>query len=176
MKIIIAGSQNTDKHAIARELQSINDDLTIAPIFNTRMEFKGKTSEFYYYMPTEEVELSYKNNAFMWIRTSDNESCGVTMPDMYSSNIFVMSFADFNNMSNPVFNEFIMDGLIVFLDTKNGNSQDDINESKFACERIFSSPYLYFLDEDTDYIVNTIINYINGDEKERREISEALNN
>ena len=176
MKIIIAGSNNTNKNAVAKELQAINDDLVIAPIFNTRVEYKGKTSEFYYYMSNEEVELSYKNNAFMWVRTDENESCGVTMPDMYSSNIFVMSFGDFNNMSNPVFSEFISDGFIVFLDTKTGNSQDDINESKFACERIFNAPYLYFLDEDTDFIVKTIIDYINGDELERKRISDSLNN
>lgn len=178
MKIIIAGSENADKYSIAKELQALNDDLMIAPVFSTNLNLKGKiTDDFTYYMAAEEVELSYKNDAFMWVRSKDDESCGVTKPDMYTSHIFVMSFAEFNNMSNPTLKEFLNDnGIICFLDTKHNNSEDDIIESKFACERIFESPYLYFLDEDTNFIVKTVLDYINGDEKERNRIAEELNN
>lgn len=177
MKIIIAGSENADKYSIAKELQALNDDLMIAPVFSTDLKLKGKlTDDFTYYMAAEEVELSYKNDAFMWVRSKDDESTGVTKPDMYTSSIFVMSFAEFNNMSNPTLKEFLNDdGIICFLDTKNNNSDDDKRESKFACERIFESPYLYFLDEDADYIVKTVLDYINGDDSERKRISEELN-
>lgn len=179
MKVILVGSENNDnKYYIAKELQSLNDDLIIASVFSTNLELKGKiTDNFVYYMPAEEVELSYKNNAFMWVLSKDNESRGVTKPDMYSSNIFVMSFGEFNNISNPTLKEYINDnGIICFLDTKCGNSDDDIIESKFACERIFSSPYLYFLDDNKDYIVKTILDYIIGDDETRKQIADKLNN
>lgn len=177
MKIIIAGSECANNYNIAKELQMLNDDLMIAPMFSTSHALKGKISDdFIYYMAPEEVELSYKNDAFMWVRSKDDCSTGVTKPDMYTSHIFVMSYAEFNNMSNPVLEEFLNDdGVICFLDTKNNNVEDKV-ESKFACERIYESPYLYFLDEDTDYIVKNIIDYMSANEHKRKRIAEKLNN
>lgn len=178
MKILIIGtSGNETLKDIAVRLQNANDDLVIAPIFTTKLEMKGKVSIDSYYMSNEEVELSYKNNAFMWVRTHDNYSNGVTMPDMYNSSLFIMSYADFNNMSNPVMAELEKDGLVLCVIDNAGTkkSDEDILESQSAFERIYEHPYMYFLDEKPHNIVNTIMKYLVADPDEREAIENSLN-
>lgn len=177
MKIIIVGSSAVDKYAIAKKLQAINDDLAIAPVCTTMPAQKGKLSEeFTYYMSDEEVELSYRNGAFMWVRTDDDGSRGVTKPDMYTSSLFVMSYAEFSNMSNPVLKEFLNDGgIICWIDSKS-HSKEDLAESEFACGRICECPYLYFLDEDADYVSSILMQYMGGTDEERAKIADELNN
>ena len=109
MKILIIGTTNSPVLDVAKGLQAANDDLQIAPVFTTDLKMKGKVGESVYYMANEEVELAYKNNAFMWVHTKDHYSTGVTRPDMYSSSLFTMSFGDFNNISNPVMQELAKD-------------------------------------------------------------------
>ncbi len=176
MKILIVGGENTDLYTVARELQAMDDDLAVAPVFSTDTALAGKvTGGFVYYMPAEEAELSYKNNAFMWVRADDMQSRGVTKPDMYSCSIFTMSFADFNNMSGTVLAELIADGCVVcFIDSRD-NTERDITESGFACERIFSMPYLYFLDDSTDTITATVIEYMAADDSTRKKIAKENN-
>lgn len=176
MKILIVGAEKTDKYAIARELQTVDDDMTLAPVFTTDLRMKHHiTDDFIYYMPSEEVELSYKNDAFMWVCSDDNKSVGVTKTDMYNANIFVMSFANFNNISNPLLQEVLDDGVICFVDSTSDNTDIDIKESAFACERIYASPYIYFLNDNVSAIVNTLLAYINGDADERERIAEEMN-
>lgn len=177
VKVIIIGGENIDKYAVAKKLQSLNDDLTIAPTFSSDITLQGKITEnFIYYMSDKEVETSYKNNALMWVNSTDTISIGVTKPDMYSSDIFVMTYTDFNNISNPILNEFIdEDGIICFLDSK-VNTKKDKTDSSMACERIFELPYLYFLDEDVEYIVKMILEYACGDDIEKEQIKNVLNN
>ena len=178
MKILIIGTSGNDiLKDIAVRLQNANDDLAIAPIFTTKLEMKGKVSIDSYYMSNEEVELSYRNNAFMWVRTHNNYSTGVTMPDMYNSSLFIMSYADFNNISNPVMNELDKDGLVLCVIDSSGTkkSDEDILESQSAFERIYEHPYLYFLDEKPANIVDTVLKYIIADASEREKIEDSLN-
>lgn len=176
MNILIVGAEKTDKYAIAKELQALDDDMMIAPVFTTDLRMKNYISDdFIYYMPSEEAELSYKNDAFMWVCSDDSRSLGVTKTDMYNANIFVMSFANFNNISNPTLKELLDDGIICFIDSIANNSEVDFRESVFACERIYASPYIYFLDDDVSVVVNTLLAYISGDAEERERIVEEMN-
>lgn len=178
MKIIIVGSENIDKYTIAKNVQALDDDLIVAPVFSTNLLLEGKiTDSFKYFMPVKEVELGHKNDAFMWVRTNHDESRGITKSDMYMSNIFVMSFSDFNNMSDTAFAEFLNDdGLVCFLDSHENTDIDKI-ESRFTCERVFDEereiPCLYFLDEDSDYIVDILFKYSCSNDIERKKL---LNN
>ena len=178
MKILIIGTTgNDDLKQVAKGLQSAEDGLTIAPVFITKLDMKGKDGNGIYYMSNEEAELSYKNNAFMWVRTLDNYSTGVTMPDMYNSSLFVMTYADFNNISNPVMKELDSDGLILVVIDKSRTkkSDEDIIESQSAFERIYEHHYLYFLDEKPHNITNMVLKYLVATPKERAEIEDALN-
>ena len=176
MNILIVGAEKTDKYAIAKELQALDDDMMIAPVFTTDLRMKNHISDdFIYYMSSEEAKLSYKNDAFMWVCSDDGKSLGVTKTDMYNANIFVMSFANFNNISNPTLKELLDDGIICFVDSISNNSEIDLRESVFACERIYALPYIYFLDDDASVVVNTLLAYINGDAEERERIVEEMN-
>lgn len=179
MKIIIIGTENSPSASVAKGLQKANDDLQIAPVFTTKLSMKGKTCDGTYYMSNEETELSYKNNAFMWVRTCDSYSTGVIMSDMYSSSLFVMDFGDFNNISNPVLNEVTKDDecVLVVLDVSGyKKSKDELREAEAAFERIYAHPYLYFLDEKPQDIIDCILNYIGSTPDERKNIEESLNN
>lgn len=179
MKIIIIGSSLIleDIWHIAKGLQTVNDDLTIAPIFTTKLEMRNKTGEREYYMSNEEVELSYKNNAFMWVKTNKKFSSGVTMPDMYNSNVFIMTYGDFNNISNPVIKELSNDDLIICVidESQTKKDPDELMEAKAAYERIYEHHYLYFLDEKPRNITNVILKYIVASSEEREEIENSLN-
>ena len=177
MKILIIGTNSSPKDEIAKALQTVNDDLQIAPRFTTSLSMKGKTGELDYYMSNEEAELSYKNDAFMWVRTTPECSCGVTKPDMYTYSLFVMSFADFNNMSNPVMNELDKDNdvILVVLDEKSKKDKEEVMEANNAFERIYEHHYMYFLDDSKDMIVDTILKYIIADASEREKIENSLN-
>lgn len=178
MKIFIIGTSiNANLKDIARGLQAVNDDLSIAPIFTTDLKMRGKTGEDTYYMSNEEVELSYKNNAFMWVRTLNDYSIGVTMPDMYNSNIFVMSYADFNNMSNPVLQETDKEDLVIcVIDETGKKTNEDVLEAQSAFERIYEHHYLYFLDDKPQNVINIILKYVIASPEEREEIEQNLNN
>lgn len=181
MKLIIIGTDINEGISVAKALQDTNDDLQIAPVFTTDLNMRGKTAEVYYYMSHEEVELSYRNNAFMWVRTMPSVTNGVTMADMYTSNIFAMTYGDFNNISNPVLNELYNDDdnecLIVVLDNTNTKkSEEDLLEAKGAYERIYNSEYLYFLDNTVSEVVENVLKYIASDKEERKSLADALNN
>ena len=179
MKIIIIGSEaathKAARYDVAKELQKLNDDLLIAPMFTTDIIYERFINEdSIYYMSPEEVELSYKNGAFMWVMAEESYSTGVTKADMYNNNIFTVSFSEFNNMSDAIFNELSNDDMIiVFMDSSNATMSDKL-ESSYSCERIFESPYLYFLDEDNDVIVKTVLDYITSTSKRREEIIDSL--
>lgn len=177
MNILIIGSEATDKIKLAKLIQSSCDDLTIAPMFTSDLLMKDHiTDDYRYYMAHEDVELSYKNNAFMWVLSNNKVSNGVTLVDMYNSDIFVMSYAEFNNMSNPVLSTITSnDYIIIWLDTKNHTVNDRI-ESDYAVERLSENKYLYFCDDDNfNDISKIIIDYYLGDEEKRTELLNEYN-
>lgn len=181
MKLIIIGTDINEGISVAKALQDANDDLQIAPVFTTDLNMQGKTGEIYYYMSHEEVELSYRNNAFMWVRTMPSATNGVTMTDMYASSIFAMTYGDFNNISSPVLNEICSDEddefLIAVLDNTNTKKkEDDLLEASCAGERIYSNEYLYFLDSTVPEIVEYILKYMASNKEERKSLADALNN
>ena len=177
MKIIITGTDTKFAEEAALSLQKTNDDLQVAPVFTTDLNMKGKTGETCYYMSNEEVELSYKNNAFMWVRTNDTISRGVTKPDMYMYNVFYMSFSDFNNISSPVIAELDKDPnfIICVIDKKDKKGKTDIYDARGALERIYEHHYLYFLDCTVQEITDMIFKYIVADDDERQRIEDSLN-
>lgn len=181
MKIIIVGTDINEGISVAKAIQDMNDDLQIAPVFTTDLTMRGKTAEAYYYMSHEEIELSYRNNAFMWVRTTPFVTNGVTMSDMYTSNIFAMTYGDFNNISNPVFNELYNNDdnkcLILVLDNTNvKKKEEDLLEAKGAYERIYNNEYLYFLNSTITEVAEYVLKYIASNEEERKLLADALNN
>lgn len=153
-KIIITGIKNINKLQLAKEIVKINDNLTICPKFISDPEYSGIISENYkYYLPTNIVNLSYKNNSIFFIKTENFISSGVTTDDFENNDIVFCDLNEYNNISDKYFNEYNI--LTIWLDTKyhkNINIIDDLNEIKYFENRLENNKYMYFLDED---IINT---------------------
>lgn len=177
-KIFILGSSIIDKFGIAKKIVTINDNLNIANNFTTDISLRNKiTDTFEYYLSLEDVKLSFKNNALMFGTTINDITSGVTMFDMYNADIIALSYDDFNNISNKVFNEITP--IICWVDSNNkeyDNYKHDIIEAKYCINKIDTNKFvtLYFnLDsESLDMIAEIINSYISGDEIVREEILE----
>ena len=56
---------------VAKDIVRINDELSIIPRFTTDTEYKDEVNENYiYYLDVNTVNLSYKNNALLYIKTN----------------------------------------------------------------------------------------------------------
>lgn len=174
-KIFIIGTHKNDKLKLAKKLIELDDNLSISPVFTNDKEYKDSVNDNYiYYLSSEEIDLAYKNNVLLYVSTNNYISTGITMDSLYSNDIFCMSIKDFNNISNVVFNSKNYEVLIIWLDNKitemNSDVREDINESKYLFSTLEDLKYLYFLDESEEEIANTILDFINGDEKTQEEI------
>ena len=73
LKIFVTGDSSIDKLEIAKKIVEKNDDFSIAPKFTNDISRKDKIGDDYvYYMDNVDVDLSYKNNAFLYVKTDDN--------------------------------------------------------------------------------------------------------
>lgn len=173
--IIILGPKHVDKMAIAKHLTSINDDLNICPTFITDLEYKNKvTDDFLFYITNDEVELGYKNNAFLYVTSYETYNKGIEIQHTYNSDIFVLDFIDCNNISERAFDE-LTNKIFVWVDkSEKSNDQEDIFESEYAFERSNKYDLLYFVNEDPEDISKVILEYIddNTTEERRRELLE----
>lgn len=171
MKIIITGINKIDKLDIAKYIAD-NNDLSIVPSFTSDDTYKGKISDRYiYYLSPNTIDLSYKNNAFIYIQTKNYLTTGVTCDDYYNNDILCVSIEEFNNIIDAE----LTDTLVIWLDTKfhnNENIKFELNETKYLVERLNKIKYLYFLDESKDLINNIIYKYINSDELIRKDLLE----
>ena len=176
-KIFITGPKNIDKLSLAKKIVERDDDLTIASRFTNDLQYKDVADDMYlYYLSTQDIDLTYKNNFVLFVNTDKYISSGITMDVFYNSDIFCMSMCEFNNISESIFNNESNDILVIWLDTKNTKSNDniseDICESGFLMSRLDESnlKYLYFIDESDESIIDTIFEYLEGDEEIRKNI------
>lgn len=174
MKIIITGIEINKNLEIAKNLININDDLSIASSFTSDELYKDKTSENYIeFLDANIINLSYKNNAFLYVHTENYISTGITLDEFYNNDIICLSNKNFNKIINNVFNN--NECLIVWIDTKNHNNiniSEEIREINYLEKTLSNLNYLYFLDEDIDTIINVINEYIKSSEDHRKELLE----
>lgn len=155
---------------ICKKIVSKNDEVSIIPTFSTDTEYYNEVSENYiYYLDTINVNLSYKNNALLYILTKNYISHGIILDDFYNNDIAFMNIEEYNNIPDVIFKKY--DILTIWIDIKHHNS---INkkykiELKYFNERINEFKYMYFLSDDVN-IDNIINNYILGDEIEKENI------
>lgn len=176
-KIFITGPKNIDKLSLAKKLVERDDDLSIAPHFTNDLQYKDVADDNYlYYLSTQDIDLTYKNNFVLFVNTDKYVSSGITMDIFYNNEIFCMSMCEFNNISESIFNNESNDILIIWLDTKDTKSNDNLNEdiceAGYLMNRLDESnlKYLYFIDENDNIIINTIFDYLEGNDEERKEI------
>jgi hypothetical protein len=174
MKIIITGIEINKVLEIAKNLININDDLSIASSFTSDELYKDKTSENYIeFLDANTINLSYKNNAFLYVHTENYISTGITLDEFYNNDIICLTNKNFNKIINSVFNN--NECLIVWIDTKNHNNiniSEEIREINYLEKTLSNLNYLYFLDEDIDTVINIINRYIKSSEECRKELLE----
>ena len=174
MKIIITGIDSINKIELAKYIISKDDELSICPTFTSDDEYIGKISDNYiYYLNPNIIDLSYKNNSFIYISTENYISNGITIDDFYNNDIICLSTKNFNKIINDVFEKH--DCLIVWVDSKfheGINSKEELTEIKYLEEIISKQKYLYFIDEDFDIISDIILKYITGTEETKSKILE----
>lgn len=170
-KIFIVASENIDKLALANNLVEKNDDLSIAPRFTNDKSYMDSVNDNYiYYLSTQDIDLTYKNNFILYINTDNYISKGITLDMFYNNDIFLMTPEDFNNISSVIFKSSY-DIIIIWLDTNYiSKFHKDIIESEFLERRLNEEElkYMYFFNEDNDIIANTILEYINCEDEERK--------
>lgn len=176
-KIFITGPSNIDKLSIAKKIVERNDDLSIGQHFSNDKTYEGVVDDDYiYYLSTQDIDLTYKNNFVLFVNTNNYISSGITMDSFYNDDIFTMSMCEFNNISDSIFKNENNDIVVIWLDTdynkNNDNILEDVRESGFLQQRLNEGniKYLYFFNEDEDSILKVIFNYLYGNEEDRKEI------
>lgn len=174
MKIIIIGINKINKIDIAKYIIEHNDELSIVPSFTSDEYYKNKISEDYiYYLNPNTIDLSYKNNAFLFIETKDYISKGITCDDFYNNDILCLSLENFNNIIDKELET--NENIIIWVDTKfhgSENITNEINETKYVLQRLENYNYMYFLDESNELINEVIYKYINSNEEVRKLLRE----
>ena len=160
---------------VAKDIVKTNDELSIIPRFTTNTEYKGEVNENYiYYLDVNTVNLSYKNNALLYIKTDNYISSGITSDDFYNNDICYLTIEEFNSIPEIVFKKY--DILVIWIDTKNHKSisNTDLIEINYFSNFVTTINYLYFLENELD-IHLTILDYIFGDEEKRKYLLEENN-
>ncbi len=174
-KIFITGPHNIDKISIAKKINSIDDDLSIAKRFTNDSKYDNINDEYIYYMSTQDIDLTYKNNFILFSTMDYYLSTGITLDSYYNDDIFVMSLEEFNNISDIIFKSELYDIIVIWIDStfnkENEFAHKDMVESRYMQERLSSNKnikYLYFFNETDEKIIDVILEYINTDEIEVR--------
>ena len=160
---------------VAKDIIKTNDELSIIPRFTTNTEYKNEVNENYvYYLDVNTVNLSYKNNALLYIKTDKYISSGITIDDFYNNDICYLTVEEFNSIPEVIFRKY--DILVIWVDTKNHKtiSNADLIEINYFSTFITSINYLYFLENETN-IHTVILDYIFGDEEKRKYLLEENN-
>lgn len=160
---------------VAKDIIQLDDSLSIAPTFSTNIDLKDEINEMYEsYLDISTVNLAYKNNSLLYIKTYDYISSGITIDDFYNNDICFMNVKEFNLISENIFNKY--DILIVWIDFKHhiGITNSDMIEINYFTQFLDKVNYLYFLNSEEN-ISKSIIDYIRGNEEDRKLLLE-LNN
>ena len=166
-KIFIVCINKNTSLEIAKNIVENNDDLSIIPLFSTDVSYKNEINENYInYLNVNTVNLSYKNNALLYILTNNYISYGITLDDFYNNDIAYMDIKEYNNIPDVIFNKYNI--LTIWVDSKKHNHLDYITniELKYFNERLKNVDYMYFIDNDNS-IYNVISKYYESNEDER---------
>lgn len=169
-KIFITGINEINKLEIAKDISKMLPEYKISKTFTTDKEYIYDNSKNMYYIDIDTISLSFKNNALLYISTTDDVSNGITIDDFYANDIFILGIEEFNMIPEKIFDNY--DILVIWADTSKHEhfSNSEINETKYLIERLDNITNLYFLNECSIDISNVVARYINGDEYEKNRI------
>ena len=157
---------------VAKNMIYKDDNFTISPMFITDPEYDNEINENYEaYLDVNTVNLSYKNNSLLFLKTNKYISSGITIDDFYNNDICVMTVEEYNLISENIFKKY--DIITVWIDTKNNKNitKSELIEINYLTNFISNIDYLYFLENESD-IEDIILEYIYGDDATKQLILE----
>ena len=175
-KIFLTGLNKVDKIIFAKAIIDLDDDLSISQRFTNDIAYKDSPyDEYIFYLDSVDVDISYKNNAFLFINANDMLYTGITLDSFYNEDVFCMNITEFNNIPDYIFD--INDIIVVWLDTKINSVKDKDNKEelfgiKHFLERIEKLNVLYFLDDTPENVANVVLKYLASNEEEKQKILE----
>lgn len=174
LKIFIVCLNKQTALDIAKKIVYDDDYLSISPMFTTNNEYNEPNENYEVYMDVNTINLSYKNNSLLFIKTNKYISSGITIDDFYNNDISIMSIEEYNLIPENIFNKYNI--LTIWIDTKDHKklSNTDLIEIKYFNSFLEKTKYLYFLDTESN-IDKIILDYIKGDEEVRQKIFEENN-
>lgn len=173
-KIFLTGLNSIDKIVFAKAIVDLDDDLSISQRFTNDVKFKDTPyDEYIFYLDSVDVDISYKNNAFLFINANDTLYTGITLDSFYNEDVFCMNITEFNNVPDYIFE--INDILVVWLDTKINKTKDKENKEellgiKHFLERIEKMNVLYFLNETPENVANVVLKYLESSFEDKQKI------
>lgn len=145
---------------ILEKLQKIDIDYNICDKFTTDINMEDSSYACSYtYINQIEINKALKNNSLLYIVTNEYVSTGITSDDFENSNIFCLSYKEFNNISDLIFKKY--DIMTIWIDSKKEiNMIDTKYEIPLIEKRLESINYEYFLDTETQKIITYIEDFL----------------
>lgn len=170
LKVFIVCLDRNIGLSVAKDIIYKNDNYSIAPTFTTNKLYDNEINDEYVtYLNVNIANLSYKNNALLYIKTENYISTGITIDDFYNNDICIMDIYEYNLIPEHLFEKYNI--LTIWIDTKDHKSLSSSNliEIEYFNNFIEKTQYLYFLDYECN-IADTIVDYLDGDEETKKQI------
>ena len=92
---------------VAKRLIAKDDNYSICPMFTTDSSYDTEPNDNYEsYLDVHTVNLSYKNNSLLFIKTSKYISSGITIDDFYNNDICIMDINEYNLIAEVIFKKY----------------------------------------------------------------------
>ena len=161
-KIFIIYHDETILEELVNKLFEISNDINICDKFTTNSDdVKNGRPYSYYYLNTLEVNKSIKNNYVLYVLTNNYISTGITIDKFYNSNIIILNYKEYNAIPDLIFNKHNDDILTIWIDSKDNKYKGIFNDIHFVESRLENVNNEYFLKNEIDEIIITILNYLN---------------
>lgn len=119
--------------------------------------------EYEYFLDNQTINLSFKNNSILCVDTNDDISTGITIDDFEENNIFCVTFAEYNMISDYIFEKY--DTLTIWYDSKiSGGVSKNLNNEITYFENHLNNgiKYMYFLEETPEEIFEIVNKYLSS--------------
>lgn len=174
LKYFIVSLNKEKSLDVAKQIIAKDDSLSISPIFFTDKEKIISNENYESYMDVNTINLAYKNNSLLFIKTNQHVSHGISIDDFYNNDICIMNVEEFNLIPECIFNK--NDILVIWIDTKNHSNltHNDMIEFKYFNSFLENNSYLYFLDNEPN-ISDIVLEYFYGDDQIRKKLLDENN-
>lgn len=160
-KVFIIYHDDSIINELINKIYQESNEINISDKFTTNInDVKNGLPYSYYYLNTLEVNKAIKNNYILYVLTDNYISTGITLDNFYNNDIFLLSYKEYNAISDVIFNKH--DNILtIWIDSKDNKYKDIFNDIIFIEKRLENVKNEYFLKHEIDEIVDTILNYLN---------------